>query len=146
MLDGISFGNYLVVVTIALLCYYLLIILMFYRDELNAFLNHKSLLSSEVVEDEKWRDSSDQMAELSETVHQINSILNEAGTQPDKAELLDRLKELLSDFAGLNIPAWKVLVYQHIINESSLRCGITINEEELDGEDDRPRAYLERKG
>lgn len=132
MLNGISFSTFLITVVAVLVCYYAVIIMIYYRKELHSFLNHRSLVSSESIEQQELLTGDEQMAELTDTVIRINTILDEAGKESEKPELLNKLKEELSRFSGLDMPAWKALLYHHVINETSLRCGVTISEEELD--------------
>ena len=132
MLSGISWGNYLTAVAVILICYYLIIIIFYYRQEVTAFLNHKSLISSEGTDMSEPGSRHDVLAELESAVQKIDLILGHSTQDTEKEFLLEPFRLVLADLSGLTIPAWRVALYNHIISKSAEQCGVTIREEELD--------------
>ena len=132
MLSGISWSTYLTTIAVILFCYYLIIIILFYRDEVMAFLNHRSLLSSEAFNAPEKYPVDSKLTELELTVQKIDDILENSTKETQKEELLEQFSPILNGFAGLTVPAWRVALYNHIISKSAEQCGITISAEELE--------------
>lgn len=91
----------------------------------------RSFLSKEAVEHEPHQLHDEYLLDLDDTVARINAILKKSGADANKALLLEQLKEILNDFDGLAVPAYRGALYNHIISESASLYGITISEEDL---------------
>ena len=132
MLSGISWSTYLTTIAAILICYYLIVIILYYRAEVASFLNHRSVISSESFNAPEKYPVDNTLAELESMVNKIDDILENSGKDTQKEELLEQFNPILDGFAGLTVPAWRVALYNHIISKSAEQCGVTISEEELD--------------
>lgn len=132
MLSGISWSTYLITLAAILICYYLIIIILYYRGEVKSFLNHRSLFSLEAFNAPEKYPVDNTLAELESTVKKIDVILKNSPKDTEKEELLEQFSPILAGFTGLTVPAWRVALYNHIITQSAEQCGVTISAEELD--------------
>lgn len=132
MLSGITWTQYLTATAAILVCYYVVILFLFYRNEVSAFLNHRSLVSSESVELPDHEQMNNTLAELEGVVHSIDQVIDQSNRETEKEDLLEQFNQILAGFAGLKVPAWRVAIYNHIISKSAEQCGVTISERELD--------------
>lgn len=132
LFNGISWGTYLLVMVILVAIYYIIIGVLYYKKEFRSLISGKDKSSgaNEKVEEEQGDSLFD---ELEEVVLDIRSnILEQAGKNVGKADLLDRLKERLNNYGGLRNPAFRVAVNNFIIKHAEEICGVLYSEEELE--------------
>ena len=130
MFSNMSWGEYFTATVIILAIYYLSVSILFYHREIVGLLRGKgqAVLKHAVNKQEENID------ELERTVHDINGILEKAGKETGKSELLTQLKERLASFAGLRQPAYRVAITNYIIRYTKTFCGVAFSEDELEEE------------
>jgi predicted dinucleotide-utilizing enzyme len=134
MLQGISWGTYLESAAILTAIYYTGVATIFYRGEIKALATAKAGSSEKADRSEAGAtDHTAAFDNLESLVHEIDSILEQAGIQAAKDQLLPQLKAKLASYGGLRQPAYQAAVFNHIINQAKEICGIRISEEELAG-------------
>lgn len=134
LLNGISWGTYLLVLVILIAVYYIIIGALYYKKEFRSVLSGKAK-STEVKQEEEQEQGDGLFDELEEVVLDIRSnILEQAGKSVSKAVLLSRLKERLNNYRGLRDPAFRVAVNNYIIKHAEEICGVVCSEEELEAE------------
>lgn len=105
--------------------YYILLAAFCYRNEminlLKGGIKHKKV---HPIEDEDT-------VGLESVVGEVNGILEKAGKQTDKSELLMQLKERLVNFAELR-QAYQVALTHYIIQYAKTFCGVAFSEQELE--------------
>lgn len=96
MFSNISWSDYFIGAAITLGCYYFMVIICCYRNEVSGLLtgNRNNPSKSSKARPE------DSVDELEQLVGEINGILVTAGKEADKTKLLAQLKERLASFAG----------------------------------------------
>ncbi|WP_214072601.1 hypothetical protein [Mucilaginibacter sp. dw_454] len=131
MLQGISWSAYLEAAIIVTAIYYACVAAVFYRTEFKALLQPKAKAATYAVTD--GSDKTAAFENLESLVHEIDSILEQAGNQATKDQLLPQLKAKLASYGGLRQPAYRAAVFNHIIKQAEEISGIRISEEELAG-------------
>lgn len=133
MLEQITWNNYFTAVAIILVIYYLLIALLYYRGEISEKINRymkSGTVAPEEIEDESSTGSS-AFNELEAIVAGIKGILEEAGKEAGKEELLERLGNILASYEGLGSPAFRGAINNYIIGHAEKICAVSFDEEEL---------------
>jgi hypothetical protein len=138
MLSNVSWGEFIEVVVILLVLYYLFIGVKYYREEI------KSLLSGKLRKKDKaavqqpgqanGKSSTNDPAfdELEAVVNDLRyGVFERAGKSVSKKELLEQLQERLSKYSNLRIPGYKVAINNYIIIHAEEICGIVFSEHEL---------------
>ncbi len=135
MLQAISWSTYLEGAAVVSALYYAGIAIVFYRNEIKAFIISKNHLSTNQARkaDQGSTDDTAAFENLESIVHEIDSILEQAGTQATKDQLLPQLKAKLVSYGGLRQPAYRVAVFNHIIKQAEEISGVRISAEELAG-------------
>jgi hypothetical protein len=131
MLQGISWGIYLESAAVLTAIYYAGVAIVFYQPEMKALLQPKGEKINNA--DSGSTDHTATFEDLESAVHEIDSILEQAGTQAAKDQLLPQLKAKLASYGGLRQPAYRAAVFNHIIHQAEEICGIRISEGELAG-------------
>ncbi|WP_157604488.1 hypothetical protein [Solitalea canadensis] len=86
-----------------------------------------------MVTDKHAKNSFSRVDELEKVVSNIRgSILEKAGKDVSKAELLKELKVKLTNYEGLHQPACRVAITNFMIKETKELCGVVLSEEELE--------------
>jgi hypothetical protein len=134
MLSTISWSEYLAAVAILLGLYYTAVAILFYRNEIRQFINSKgriSLPNEPAVHSSEDRPAPD-FDQLEQFIKNIDGILEAAGKEAGKEVLLAELKPMLASYTGQREPAYRVAVFNHIIQAAEKICGQRISAEELD--------------
>jgi hypothetical protein len=129
MLQGISWSTYLEGAAILTAFYYAGMALVFYRGEIKTFLQPKAKPAAKIHT--STTDDTAAFEKLESIVHEIDSILEQAGTQATKDQLLPQLKAKLASYGGLRQPAYQAAVFNHIIKQAEEISGIRISADEL---------------
>lgn len=131
MLQAISWSNYLEGAAILLACYYTGVGLIFYRQEITNLLTRTPIPQPAMAT--TAGDDTASFEALESIVHGIDSILEQAGPEATKDQLLPQLKQKMASYDGLRRPAYQVAVFNHIIKQAEEINGITILPQELEG-------------
>ena len=131
MLKFITWGNYIAGSAALLACYYAVVLLAYYRSEIQSLITGslKQGHSATVADAPEA-----QFEELESIVHEIDGILEQAGKEATKDQLLPQLKRKLANYGGLRIPAYRVAVFNHITTQAEELCGVRISAKELEEE------------
>ncbi|PSK90793.1 hypothetical protein [Taibaiella chishuiensis] len=135
MLEQITWKTYLTVVLIAIIIYYLFI----------GFLHRESIIKMIRKRQGQNYENEDEVItgfssfdELEELVNDIrHSILEKAGTEVSKDELLDQLCNRLTHYGGLRQPAYRIAITNFIIQNAETICEISFTKDELEAAWDR---------
>ncbi len=131
MLQGISWSAYLEAAVIVTAIYYTGVAAVFYRTEIKTLLQPKAKATGHIGADDS--DKTAAFENLESLVHEIDSILEQAGNQATKDQLLPQLKAKLANYGGLRQPAYQAAVFNHIIKQTEEISGVRISAEELAG-------------
>lgn len=136
MLEGISWGNFIYAVAVVSTVYYIVVLALYYRDELSALGRRRSTApASEHVEKAEHSTPADNPIEGLQTVlDNIKGILEQAGKQAGKEGLLNQLHQTLANFDGLRQPAYRNALKNHIIKQAEEICGVGLSAEELEAD------------
>ena len=138
MLEQITWKEYRIAIGLILIAYYGVIVILYYKQDIRRLLsgNRKQKASPELRADEGEVDEPEgaDFQELEAVVADLGSILERAGRTVSKAELLQLLRQRLTNYSGLRKPAYRVAVHNAIIQHAHEYCGVVFREEELDEE------------
>lgn len=139
MLQNISWGQYLSVLLILVLIYYVGYFMKYYQEKLITKLQNKSAEPEESIADlgtqelDQHAADEQEIDELEATVNEIREfILDKAGKEADKEELVQQLESYVANFNGLHKPAFRYALTNYIIQQAELKCGVVFEEEELE--------------
>lgn len=126
-LENMSWKSYLTAVAVVVIIYYAFLLLLSYRrnKKVLAAGGHNGQQPAEYIEG-----GFDQLEQLTEEIR--HSILEEAGTDATKAELITQFRHRLANYDGLRQPVFRVALTNFLIQKSETICGITFTREELD--------------
>jgi hypothetical protein len=130
MLQGISWGTYLEAAAISTAIYYAGVAFIFYQKEIKALLQPKAKTAGNAATG--TTDDTATFENLESLVHEIDSILEQAGNQATKDQLLPQLKAKLANYGGLRQPAYRAAVFNHIIKQAEEISGVRIRAEDLE--------------
>lgn len=136
MLNNYSWSGYFTTMAILILIYYIAVIAIFYKQELQALLSGNYGLSKqrEVDENEAIEDA-DSFSALEAAVSDLKrNVFQQAGKEPNRTELLMKLRYRLGDYGGMQTPAYRVAVNHFIIQQAKEICGVAYSEQELEAE------------
>lgn len=139
MLQNISWGQYLSVLLILVLIYYVGYFMKYYQEKLITKLQQNRPESEESFSDPDTQDMDQHSAEEQE-IDELEAIVNEirefildkAGKEADKDELAQQLESYVANFNGLHKPAFRYALTNYIIQQAELKCGVVFEEEELE--------------
>jgi len=141
MLKGITWGQFLIAVVAVILFWYAVIAVVYYRKEIKAIFKGKLKLPVKTEKtaeadphesEEPYTDPGEAFDELESIAEDIKiSILEKAGKEASKEELLGKLKERLANYGGLRQPAFRMAMNNFIIQHCEDICGVAISEQEL---------------
>lgn len=141
MLKGITWGHYLAAAAVIILVWYAIVAVLYYRKQIKEILKGKYILPATVgkavaedyEDEEAFIDPRSSFDELEDTVTDIKeSILETAGKEATKDELLGQFKTRLANYGGLRQPAFRMAINNFIIQHSESICGVAFSEQELD--------------
>lgn len=132
MLKGISWGQYIIAVVILLGVYYLYVLIRYYKKDINGSFPHRQ--GTQKYEDGVTEDEDDQQSfdELQAVVDDLYAILEKAGREAGKNELLEQLQKRLANYTGLRKPPIRVAINHYIMRHAEDICGAVFSEGELD--------------
>jgi len=127
MFNTISWTEYLTAIALFTGGYYIVVLAVFYRQEILHLLTGKR----EISPNSNNEDRDPSFEGLEEVVTDVRGILKEAGKEADKSVLLEQLKLRLANFAGLRQPAFRTALKNYIVTQAFHFCGIMFSTEEL---------------
>jgi len=139
MLSSVSWGQFGAVIGVLLMVYYLFVGATYFQKEIKGLLSGKlqkkdknnNQRQPENAVRENQADSS--FIELEDTIRDLRyAVLERAGRQVSKQDLLNRLREKLANYSGLQKPAYRVAINNYIILNAKDICGVVFSEYELD--------------
>lgn len=143
MLEHITWNNYLLATAVLTMAYYFVVGALYYRNEISRLIDQAARSRANYRQAEKETSQADPhpiTEKLENVVSRIDNTLEHAGTGMDKASLLRRITEVLTDYDDLHRPAFRVALKNHIIEKAMALCGIAISDPELEeawqGQDD----------
>jgi len=133
MLHNISWADYITAIGLAMLLYYIAVILLYYRDEAIGFIRREpsplspgtSTLAQQAASKEEIFDG------LESVVADLITVLRKAGKDASKEEVLSQLRQRLENYAGLPHPAFRKVINNNIITHAAAHCGLQFDEREL---------------
>jgi hypothetical protein len=135
MLEKISWGDYFTAIICVAFLYYVAVILLYYRSELQSFLQRSATKpgtgqtdndTAGTVKDQAFSGLEDN------TITDLRGILEKAGKGASKDELLERLNQRLAGYAGLRHPAFRTAIKNYIKAHALDLCGLDISGDELE--------------
>ncbi|UZJ63946.1 hypothetical protein OKW96_16250 [Sphingobacterium sp. KU25419] len=137
MLEEITWGQYLTAAGIATAVYYTVIGLKYHRKELGKRFRNSGRAVDEEIPEAKANKADEQgeagFEELEELVNGIRSgILEQAGEQATKEQLIEQISASVASFSGLHKPAYRYALTNFIIQHSMVICGVVFSESELE--------------
>lgn len=126
MFRFITWGEYFIGLSVVLAVYYILLAAFCYRREI------ANLIKGGITHQENSTNKNNDIEDLEQVVREVNGILEKAGKEAGKSELLEQLKDRLASFAGLRHPAYRVAITNYIIRYAKTFCGVAFSEEELE--------------
>ncbi len=130
-ITSISWKTYFSVIAIAVVIYYIIIVAIYYRQNIRKIIKGRQVLEYEI--DENGSGSFSSFEELEELVEEIrHSILEQAGEGANKTELLRQISEKVANYDGLRLPAYRIALNNYIIQHAESICGVAYGEEELE--------------
>lgn len=121
MLEAITWKQFIIGVASATFLWYVAVILIYYRKELIAFIRR-----SPGNEDASYDELEDLVLEIR------HSILEEAGKDATKQELVELLKARMVSYSGLRVPVLRDALNNRIIKDAEEICGVSFSEQELE--------------
>ena len=133
MLSNVSWSEYLVGLVVLLSFYYLFLGATYFRE------NIKKVLSGKLPGKNNAEPGESKVVTNVSTIEDLEAltddlryaILERAGKQAGKAELLTQLSEYLANYTGLRQPAFRFALTNYIIVHAKEICGVVFSEEEL---------------
>ena len=141
MLKGITWTDYFTAAVILVTLWYLGVGLIYYRREVLDLFSGKTKIrlrknKNQIKGDgheEPDQEAGDSFEELEATVTDIrHSILEEAGKEASKEQLLRQLQDRLANYGGLRRPAFRIAINNFIVQHAQNICGVSFSEEELE--------------
>lgn len=138
MLEAITWNHYFSTLALGLTAYYLGIAVLYYPQELRGLISGKAMQFNLNPRQEKERHLSktgakeiDPLEELEITVAELKGILGRAGNLTDPYQLLDQLRNALSNHTGLREPAHRVAIYNFLQGHIPKYTPYSFSESEL---------------
>ncbi|MCS4165192.1 hypothetical protein [Sphingobacterium sp. BIGb0116] len=136
MLQHITWTQYITVLVILLIIYYLIYFIRFHRKGYTRLLDKLEQgevtdLEEEEIEKEKNK-AEELLNQLELLVNRIRSgVLEKAGTEATKDQILEGISKEVASFGGLSQPAYQHALNNFIIEHSMKICGVEISEDDL---------------
>ena len=136
MLQHITWTQYFIAIFSLLIIYYVVYFIRFQRHRYSRFLDKLEDGSSnepagEPIEREQ-KEAEELLNQLEILVNRIRTgILEKAGTEATKDQILTDLAKEVASFGGLSQPAYQHALNNYIIEHAIRICGMEITEEEL---------------
>lgn len=143
MLNNVSWGQYFASVILILILYYLVVALLFYRDEIQSLLQPKISPTGSGQQQKSNADTKDKLREPDEAFDGLEVVISdlrgilEAGKEASKERLLGQLSGRLASYAGLRHPAFRAAINNYIVTHAKEISGAAFSEQELSAAWDR---------
>ncbi len=127
MFNSISWNQFIAVLAIALVIYYFMVMLLYYRKDARfVFQQKEKQIFPEASGDVGGLNAGNEVKEI------IGELLQQAkGNQWIKEELLMALYSRLQNYPELASPALRVALSNHILKQAEAICGLCLNDDEL---------------
>lgn len=137
MLSEITWNNYLTAVGLTAAAYYIIVGAIYYKKEINDFLKvkihkGKSGVSKEEANGREGNGDKSSFEELEQLVGTLRGILQEAGKEAEKPELLIKINARLANYGGLRHPAFRNAIKNFIIINAKTYCDTEFTDDELE--------------
>lgn len=136
MLTHFTWTQYWTVLLSATTIYYLIIALLFFRQEITALLrariNHHHSGTGESKDKNGKANRKSGFDGLEPVVADIKSIMQKAGSGAAKDPLIEQLTERVALYDGMGHPAFRNAIKQYIIRNAETICGVAVSEQELE--------------
>lgn len=129
MFSNVTWTQYFLALALTMGAYYAIIISLYFRQGLYSLVRTSNLLPQRYNRTD--RDDRPDYDGLAKTVADLKSILESAGGA-EKGAILSLLKQRLVTYPGLQLPAFRVAIFQFIIRNTFSTCGFSVTEKELD--------------
>lgn len=129
MFSNITWSQYFLAMALTMGAYYAVIILLYFRNGLSSLVRIQRLLPQRYNGTEQ--NQRPDYEGLEKVVADLKSILESAGGA-EKGAVLSRLKQRLVTYPGLQLPAFRVAIFQFIVRNAERGCGYPITEKDLD--------------
>ncbi|WP_333624245.1 hypothetical protein [Sphingobacterium siyangense] len=136
MLQQITWTQYISAMVILLVIYYLIYFIRFHRKVYTRLLDkleqgHVDDLDEEEIKNEQ-KEAEELLNQLELLVNRIRSgVLEKAGTEATKDQILEGISKEVASFGGLSQPAYQHALNNYIIEHSIKICGVEISEDDL---------------
>ncbi|MNU14607.1 hypothetical protein D3C71_27230 [compost metagenome] len=136
MLQQITWTQYISAMVILLVIYYLIYFIRFHRKGYNRLLDKLEQgqvddLDEEEIKNEQ-KEAEELLNQLELLVNRIRSgVLEKAGTEATKDQILEGISKEVASFGGLSQPAYQHALNNYIIEHSIKICGVEISEDDL---------------
>jgi hypothetical protein len=136
MLQQITWTQYISAMVILLVIYYLIYFIRFHRKGYTRLLDkleqgHVDDLDEEEIKNEQ-KEAEELLNQLELLVNRIRSgVLEKAGTEATKDQILEGISKEVASFGGLSQPAYQHALNNYIIEHSIKICGVEISEDDL---------------
>lgn len=133
MLKNVSWVLFLEGVGVILLCYYVVIGLLVFKDDIRRYFTSRRspLPAGGKQEEEENSDNDAALSSLESLVHTIEDILGRAGASATKEQIVPPIKQQLAAFPGWRKPLYKEMVIKHTIRKAKEICGVGLTAQEL---------------
>lgn len=133
MLNSVTWGQFLTGTIIILAIYWAVIGLLFYRTEIKAILDRGLSKPSAAPEQEQSAASGSNTAlGLEAVASELRGIMEKAGKEAGRQQLLGQLGQRLASYAGLRQPAFRVAINNYIIEHAKEINDVAFTQKELD--------------
>lgn len=136
MLEGITWSTYLTAIAVAMAVYYATIGMLYYRNEIHGLIKGKTKNRNEAAghaeEDTVATDPKSGFDGLQEVVASIRAILEQAGKEVSKEELLTQVNTKLANYDGLRQPAFRNAIRNFITINAKAYCEVDFTDDELE--------------
>lgn len=135
MISNISWGLYFTALGPILFLYYTVVLLLFFRNELQSLFEPKPSRTpaTQAAELKVHSNASEGSVidGMERVVKDLRQILHKAGKDADKQELLQQLNSRLAGYNGLRHPVFQPAIITYLINNAESVCGVSFSEQEL---------------
>lgn len=145
MISNVSWGLYFAALGPILFLYYAVVMLLFFRNEIQSLFEPKPSPRTPATETANLKEHSSAsegsvIDGMETVVKDLRQILQQAGKDADKQELLQQLNSRLAGYNGLRHPVFQPAIIKYLINNAESICGVSFSEQELvQGWKDLPR-------
>lgn len=135
LFKNITWSDYLLAIGAAVVVYYAVVLLLYFRKGLGQKLQYKHQRQvNDVPGEEKRSNGNPQelIEDLELTTQDIGHSILVPGNEATHDELLEQLKVRVANFGGLSRPGYRYALNNYIIEKAKKNCGADFSEEELE--------------